>query len=60
MQKNQHTEFMKKTIAFFKSAMAYEEGVPTEILVYLKTWLINHILQTDMKYKSLSNEKALK
>ncbi len=57
--KEQHIEFKKKTVAFCMDVMAYKETIPTEILSYLKSWLTNHILNSDMKYKSFFNEKGL-
>ena len=58
--KEQHIEFKKKAVAFCMDTMAYKETIPTEILSFLKNWLINHILKSDMKYKSFFNEKGLK
>ncbi len=60
LHKEKHTEFKKRTVAFCMDTMAYKETIPTEILSYLKNWLINHILKSDMKYKSFFNEKGLK
>jgi hemerythrin len=58
--KEEHKEFRKKTVAYCMDAMAYKTTVPVEILTYLKYWWANHILKTDMKYKSFFNEKGLK
>ena len=55
--KEQHAKFKKKAVAFCMETMAYKETVPTEILSFLKDWLTNHILESDMKYKSLLKEK---
>jgi hemerythrin len=57
--KEQHKEFRKKTVAFCMGTMAYKEAIATEILSYLKNWLVNHILKSDMKYKSFFNDKGL-
>ncbi len=56
--REQHKEFRKKTVAFCMDTMAYKETIPTEILSYLKNWLTNHILKSDIKYKSFFNEKG--
>ncbi|GBD88232.1 bacteriohemerythrin [bacterium BMS3Abin03] len=58
--KKQHTEFKKKTVAFCLDTMSYKETIPKEILTYLKTWLVHHILKVDMKYKSFFKEKGLR
>jgi len=57
--KEQHNEFRKKTVAFCVDTMAYKKTIPTEILSYLKNWLVNHILKSDMKYRAFFNEKGL-
>ena len=57
--KEQHIEFRKKTVAFAVDTMKYKEALPIEILSYLQNWLINHILTSDMKFKSFFNEKGL-
>jgi len=55
----QHKEFRKKTVAFAVDTMKYKETLPIELLTYLQNWLINHILESDMKYKSFFNKKGL-
>ena len=39
--------------------MVYKKTVPTDLLDYLKTWLIEHILVSDMKYKQFFQEKGV-
>lgn len=57
IHKDQHSEFKDQLITFCKDTKAHKESIPTEIFSYLKTWLTNHILETDMAYKSFFNEK---
>ena len=39
--------------------MVYKKTVPTEMLQYLKTWLVEHILVSDMKYKQFFEQKGI-
>ena len=59
LHKEQHKEFLKKTVAFCLDTMEYKKTVPVEVLSYLKNWLTNHILKSDMKYKAFFKEKGL-
>ena len=60
IHKDQHSKFKDQLITFCKDTKAHKESIPTEIFSYLRTWLINHILETDMAYKSFFNEKGLR
>lgn len=57
--KEHHKEFRKKTVAFCIDVMSYKTAIPIEVLTYLKEWWTNHILNTDMEYKSFFNKKGL-
>ncbi|HTX92148.1 MAG TPA: bacteriohemerythrin [Anaerolineales bacterium] len=50
--KKQHIEFMRKTAELSMGTMEYKESIPADLLTYLKDWLINHIMESDMKIKS--------
>ncbi len=58
-QKAQHLEFKKKTADLCFETWEYKKSVPAEILTYLKEWWVNHILKSDMKYKTFFNEKGI-
>ncbi len=60
IHKDLHSKFKDQVITFCKDTKAHKESIPTEIFSYLRTWLINHILETDMAYKSFFNEKGLR
>ena len=55
-QKIEHAAFVGKMAAF---SMAAAEGVPDEVAVhrYLKAWLLSHILESDMQYRSFAESK---
>ena len=50
-QQSQHKEFVKTTVKFCMDTMVYKESTPVEIVAFLKDWLIDHILLSDMQYK---------
>ena len=60
IHKDQHSKFKDQLIIFCKNTKTHKNSIPTEIFSYLKTWLTNHILKTDMAYKSFFNEKGLR
>lgn len=47
----EHTEFKTKAARFCMEAIARKNGLAGEVLHYLRAWLMNHILVSDMKYK---------
>jgi hemerythrin-like metal-binding protein len=48
----QHRAFQMKTAALINSASLDAEAVPVVLLNYLRNWLLQHILKSDMAYKS--------
>lgn len=59
-QKDQHRGFMKKVVDFCMDTSKHKNGVPKDVLLFLKNWVENHILVADMKYKDFFNERGLK
>ena len=60
IHKKQRGEFKEKTAEFCIDTINCKKSIPTEMLSYLRAWLINHILKSDMQYKSRLNEQGLK
>ena len=58
--KQEHVHFKKRTVDFFTAAKRDKQVPKIEITAYLRNWLINHILRSDMKYKDFFNGKGLK
>jgi hemerythrin-like metal-binding protein len=50
--KAQHRAFQMKTAALIRSASLKAEPVPVVLLNYLRNWLTQHILKTDMELKA--------
>ncbi len=48
--KNEHELFVKKVKEFIEKVENGEFTVSYEVMIFLKDWLSNHILKTDMKY----------
>jgi len=49
--KLEHVAFMRKTAEFALGTMSYNQTVPHALVTYLKDWLLDHILVSDMQYK---------
>lgn len=52
----EHEEFISKIKEFEIKALNKDSKLPLEILNYLKTWIINHILVSDKKYVGVINK----
>lgn len=57
--KSQHDFFIKKIIDFHNRLIETKENIFNEILGFLKSWLINHILTIDKKYSRHFIENGL-
>ena len=56
----QHRSFQKKTVDFCSATMLDVTAVPEIMLHYLRDWLVEHILKSDMVYKPFFREQGLK
>jgi hemerythrin len=59
IQEAQHQDFIDKTIAFYSASDIGPNILSTALLDYLATWMIEHILKEDMKYKEFFISKGL-
>jgi hemerythrin len=59
-QKVEHKAYRIKIVEFCQSATIHEESVPAELRKFLHDWWIDHILNTDMKYRSFLMERGVK
>jgi hemerythrin len=57
--RKEHAAFMRKTAELAMGTMVYQKTVPTEVLEFLKTWLVEHIMVSDMKYKEFFQQKGI-
>lgn len=58
-QEKQHQAFIDKTISFYSATDIGPNVLSVALLDYLGTWLVEHILQEDMKYKEFFRSKGL-
>ena len=55
----QHGDFITKTQEFCSATEIGTNILSMALLEYLRTWLVDHILDEDMKYKSFFNSKSV-
>ncbi len=60
IHKNEHLDFTNKTIVTLNKVIKGECHVTSEILEFLKQWLVNHIQGTDTKYIDCFKKNGLK
>ena len=58
-QKIKHREFRIKTVDHSTATYLGVEQVPAVLLEYLTDWLVHHILEDDMAYRSFFIEKGI-
>jgi hemerythrin len=59
-QKQEHKAYRIKVVAFCQATIGHEDSVPGELLEFMRGWWMNHILETDMKYRSFLTERGVK
>ncbi len=58
--RNEHALFISKINGFIQDFHTNEISLNDEMLDFLKSWLINHIMQTDKKYGVYLNERSIR
>ncbi len=58
-QELQHQAFIDKTVSFYSASDMGPNILSVALLNYLSTWLVNHILKEDMKYKEFFKSKSI-
>ncbi len=58
-QTRQHEAFIAKTQDFYSASDIGSNILSKALLDYLSGWLVQHILEEDMKYKDFFNSKGL-
>ena len=55
----QHRSFRKKTVDFCTATITDIVAVPETLLHYLRDWLVQHILESDMAYEPFFRERGV-
>jgi len=58
-QKIQHRDFRKKTVSFCTATTLGMDQIPEDLLMFLSEWLVHHILEDDMAYRSFFKDKGV-
>ena len=58
-QLKEHNYYRGKIAYFCFDLMKDKDSVPADVLIFLKEWWTNHIINVDMKYKLFFKEKGL-
>ena len=58
--KKEHHDFSQKVADFQKKLAAGEEQLTSDVMIFLKDWLNNHILKTDMYFRDEYLKHGLK
>jgi hemerythrin len=58
--KAEHDSFRNKAADLQKATKAGTAGISTEVMVFLKDWLVKHIQGTDMQYRAFFEAKGVK
>jgi hemerythrin len=59
IHKIEHEKLTKQVIEFQGNLKSGEYVIPQEVLLFLKNWLVNHIMGTDKKYSGFFNSKGV-
>lgn len=58
--KTEHVSFINKVKEIQRSFLKDEKYVTIEAFIFLKEWLVNHILNSDKKYGDFFNNQGIK
>ncbi len=56
----EHNQFIEKVNAVKENWQKGKIGLSTDLMIFLKDWLTNHILVTDKKYSAFLNKQGVK
>jgi hemerythrin len=56
----QHEMFRKKLLTFLEKHRISRSGVPVELLLFLQSWLKQHVLEIDKLYSKFLNERGVR
>jgi hemerythrin-like metal-binding protein len=56
----EHKAFLKKVQDFQLQLQSGRKSFSLELMSFLSSWLVNHVMNTDMQYKLFFNKKGIK
>ena len=56
----EHKRFARNTKKFLEDYKAGKTGVPVELLLFLQSWLNDHLLKTDKAYSAYLNARGVR
>ncbi|MCP4092108.1 MAG: hemerythrin family protein [Planctomycetes bacterium] len=56
--RKQHKEYRRKVVELVDDAKAQSDHVPEAMLQFIRDWWVSHILEEDMKYRHLFEQKV--
>lgn len=59
-QKNEHRRYRLKVVEFCQSTMDRRDSVPEDLRVFVRNWWQDHILVSDMRYRSFLKDRGVK
>jgi hemerythrin len=59
-QKEEHRKYRQRIVGLCKDAMLHQDSVPADLLQFIIGWWMNHILDTDMQYRSFFEELGVR
>jgi hemerythrin len=59
-QKEEHRAYRIKVVTLCQATISHEDSVPAGLLKFMCDWWVNHILETDMEYRSFLTERGVK
>ncbi len=57
--KIEHDALVKKVQDFHNQVISGKTSISLSLIGFLKEWLVNHIMKTDMEYKLFFNKKSI-
>lgn len=58
--KQEHDALVKKVQDYHSQVMSGKTSISLSLIGFLKEWLVNHIMKTDMEYREFFNKKNIR
>lgn len=58
--KKEHDALVEKVQDYYEQVMAGKSSISLSLIGFLKEWLVNHIMKSDMEYRAFFEKKGVK